>query len=392
MRMTRWLLSLLMCGGCAGGTGDKDSAADSGRPVAGTAACLEDWSDGVQPIDPDGPDTQIHSAVAFDGDRLWFTWNRPNAAAGFDVWRSITDCAGATVASPFALSDADDVEIDPTLAFSDAGVLVVWTGSTDAGLDIRSRVLDTDGSPVTEVSPFSATRAGEPVSGNATLPAAVGDGDGFVLAGSWGHPGAPAFQAFVVRLGPDGEPVADAEDVELDPVRGQTYVDVALEGGAPRVVWQEDGTDTVDPVAWSGAPGATATLLAEPGARPAVVVAEAGRWEAWDDNAGQVWLRGPDGASAALDLGDGFHHTPQLAAVGDTIAVLTMEVDSGIYNRLRLSVVSASGAIEDVPLSAAAAPSVYEASLALVDETHAVVAWQEGENPAFRAYAEWVSW
>ena len=39
-----------------------------------------------------------------------------------------------------------------------------------------------------------------------------------------------------------------------------------------------------------------------------------------------------------------------------------------------------------------AAPSVYEASVALAGDSHAVVVWQQGVTPAFRAYAEWVSW
>ena len=388
------LFPVLVSTACAGADvgGDSGGATDSGGGDAGLAACLDGWQDGVQPIDPDGPDTQIHSLVAFDGRRLWFAWNRPNAASGFDVWRSITDCGGNVLAAPLALSEADDVEIDPVLGFAEDRALVAWTGSTNTGLEIRTRMLDADGSPVTEATRFSAARSGMPVEGNSTLPAVVGEGDGFVVAGSWGHTDAPAFQAFVVRMGRDGAPLADAEDVELDTERGQTYVDVALEDGVPRVVWQEDGTDTVAPAAWSATPGAEAALLGEPGARPTVATSSSGVWEAWDDNEGTVWLRGPDGLVQSLDLGDGFHHTPQLAAVGDAVLLLCMEVDSGIYNRLRLARVSDAGVVGDIPLSATAAPSVYEASVALVDDGHAVVAWQEGENPAFRAYAEWVSW
>jgi hypothetical protein len=59
---------------------------------------------------------------------------------------------------------------------------------------------------------------------------------------------------------------------------------------------------------------------------------------------------------------------------------------------LRLFVLGEAGIVEEIPLTADAAPSVYEASISLVDSNHAVVVWQQGTNPAFRAYAEWVSW
>ena len=290
------------------------------------------------------------------------------------------------------MSDSLDVEIDPVLAFAGDRTLVAWTGSSPRGLDIRTRVLTRSGEAVTAPTVFSADRAGEPVTGNATLPAVAGAGDRFVLAGSWGHDEAPCFQGFVVELGLDGTPLSDARDLELDPDRGQTLVDLALDGDDPEAVWQEDGVDTVNPAAWSGGPGEQAVLLAEPGARPTVAVGAEGTWWAWDDNAGIVWLRSPSGESTALDLGPGFHHSPQLATTGDAVVVLSMEMASGIYNRLRLSRITQTGAVQDVPLSATAAPSVYEASVVLVDEEHAVVAWQEGDNPAFRALAEWVSW
>jgi len=103
-------------------------------------------------------------------------------------------------------------------------------------------------------------------------------------------------------------------------------------------------------------------------------------------------VRGPEGTATTLELGGGFVHTPQLAAHGDTVVLLVMEVESSIYNRLRLVVIEAGEIVQEVPLTADAAPSVYEASVALVDDTHAVVVWQQGTTPAFRAYAEWVSW
>ena len=77
--------------------------------------------------------------------------------------------------------------------------------------------------------------------------------------------------------------------------------------------------------------------------------------------------------------------------MGDAVFVLVMELDSGIYGRLRLLQLDESGVITEPTLSATAAPSPYEASLVMVDEQHGVVVWQEGDNPAFRSYAEWVT-
>lgn len=383
-----WMALALLA--CSSTPPPADSGDEGGED--GLARCLEDWSDGLREIDPAGPDTQIHSEVAFDGSRLWFAWNRPNDDATFDVWGSIVGCDGAGIREPTPVSDSRDNEIDPTLAFAGGRALVAWTGSAGGGLDIRARVLDADGAPATAVAAFAGTRGGAPVTGNATLPALATTGDAFVLAGSWGHPDAPAFQAFVATLDVDGQPIGDADDVELDRDHGQTYVDVAVVGEAPRVVWQEDRVDTATASAWLGAPGEAPSLLGEPGYRPAVVADAAGVWAAWDDNAGAVFLRTPEGADLELDLGAGFHHSPQLAAADGTVALLVLEVESGIYNRLRLVRLSASGVVAELPVSASGVPSVYEASLTLVDGQHAVVAWQEGDNPAFRAWAEWISW
>ena len=61
---------------------------------------------------------------------------------------------------------------------------------------------------------------------------------------------------------------------------------------------------------------------------------------------------------AVLELGRGVHHSPQLAAHGDTVVLLVMQVESGIYNRLRLLRVGSDGIVDEVPLAADAAPSV----------------------------------
>ena len=77
---------------------------------------------------------------------------------------------------------------------------------------------------------------------------------------------------------------------------------------------------------------------------------------------------------------------------GDTVVALVLEVDSGIYNTLRLVTLEADGIGTEHTVSADGVPSVYEAAIALIDEHHAVLSWSQGDNPAFRVWAEQISW
>lgn len=201
-----------------------------------------------------------------------------------------------------------------------------------------------------------------------------------MLAGSWGHGDAEAFQAFWAPLDLGGAPAGEAVDAELDTENGQTYVDLSVDGGEVTLAWQEDSTTSAQPTAvWSHG------VLASPGARPAV----SGAWAAWDDNAGAVWVRAPSGE--ALDLGlPGFAHSPRLVD-GDPPLLLSMTIESSIYNSLALHTLDEGGVVETLDLAATSAPSVYGVDLTRIDDEHAVVVWQEGENPAFRLYAEWIT-
>ena len=401
----RWLLLGSLLGGCSDGSKPSSPAVDSDSvpPPTDTAAptdsggaptgnpCLEQWADGVVPVDPSGPDTQIHTDVAFDGTHVWFVWNRPNASSTFDIFATAMACDGSVVVEPFVVSDSTDNEIDPTMAIHNETLMVAWSGSTSAGIDIRYRALALDGSPISAVQTLTGTRGGVPVTGNATLPDLVPLQDGFLLAGSWGHEDAPAFQAFGVELSADGTLRGDATDAELDTEFGQLYVDATVHGGQPHLIWQIDSVSSTAP-ALRGAPlGEAAEAVASPGARPSIVSTNAGLWRAWDTNEGEVVVWPPEGAPISLDLGAGFHHTAHLATDGDSVLLLVMEQESSVYARLRLLQLDASGVAAEWPLAATGAPSPYEASLVMAGPEQAVVVWQAGENPAFRSYAEWVT-
>lgn len=376
------LLLLLACKGSPEDTGaiEDDALSD----------CLAQWSDQVTEPDLSGPDTQIHGTSAFDGSGVWIAWSRPNDSSTFDIWLTRLSCDGTTDVAPLAVTDSPDNELDPSIVASGDRLLVAWSTSTSGGLGIRHRLYDLTGAPLTEPADLAASRDGVPVTGNASSPRLAALSDGFLLAGFWGHDDATAFQAFSVELDLDGSVRGEAADAELDTDYGQTAVDVAVMDDAAILAWQEDSTTSTAPAAWMAAAGEAATALGEPGARPAVAATGSGIWSAWDTDSGTVWLRPPSGADLSLDLG-GLSHSARLAPRGDGVVALTMTIDDGIYNALHLSTVEADGTIRTVALETVAAPSVYGVDVTMVGEDHAVVVWQEGDSPAFRLRAQWVT-
>lgn len=350
------LLGLLACT-APGDTGE--TAVDPG--------CVPDL--GLYEVGADS--TEIHVSTAFDGQRLWASWVRPNDASTFDVVLSALDCAGEEFIGPIAVTDSPDNEIDPALAVSGDRVLLAWPGS-DGGMSIRTRVYNLDGDPLTEVTPFVGTRDGVPVTGNATGPRLRPTDDGWVMAGFWGHDDAPAFQAFHVTLDRDGLPVGDATDAQLDVDFGQTAVDLVVD---PLVLaWQEDSTTSTESTLQS-----SDGSLDTPGLRPTLAHND-GLWAAWDDDQGTVTLRPPGAEPIDLPL-DGFHHSPRLT--GD--ALLTMKVEDGVYNSLHLHRVDASGLVASVELPTTTAPSVYGVDLTPVGEDRVAVGYADGQNPDFQA-------
>ena len=164
-----------------------------------------------------------------------------------------------------------------------------------------------------------------------------------------------------------------------------------MSGDNAILAWQEDSTTSTAPSAWQAAAGEAAIALGEPGARPAVTVTDSGIWSAWDtDNDGTIWIRPPSGADFSLEL-SGISHSPRLVPRRDGVVVLSMTIDDGIYNALNLSTVDADGTVRTTSLDTVRAPSVYGVDVTMIGADHAIVVWQEGENPAFRLRAQWVT-
>jgi hypothetical protein len=400
------LICLCLAAACSGPT-KNDSADDTGEAptttvstptvdtsvTTGSGSCLERFAPGVTEVDPAGPDTQIHAVSLVADDGLWVAYNLVDSGNYFDVWLVKLACDGSPQVGPLQVTDTPTSELDPVLAWSSDRLLVAWSADDTVGpdnLDIGMRLYDADGQPLSDPFLFEGTRAGTPVTGNATLPAVVGVNEGFLLGGSWGHDDSPAFQAFAVPLDLDGQPLDDAIDGQVDDTYGQLYADVAVdEAGAAHLVWQEDSAVSTAPTVVGGGLGSPG-LLADPGARPKLAVGPLGVWLAYDTDLGEVVAQAPDGTQARLTSSDVLH-SPSMVGVDDGVVVVAMEAIGGIDNRLRMWRIDTDGdVVAQTTLSTSSAVSVYGTDLTRLDDTHFAVAYQDGSNPDFRAKVEWV--
>jgi hypothetical protein len=382
------LLALFACKGPSAHNSTVDTA------DTGTAdVCLAQWSDGLTEPDETGPDTQIHATSVFDGEHLWVAWNRRDSGTKFDIWLERIACDGTVNVGPIEVTNTNDSELDPVLAISGDRLLVAWTSDNGVGpnnLDIRTRVYDLDGNPLTDPTDVAGTRAGAPNPGNALFPALAATADGFLLAGSWGHDDAPAFQAFVAPLDLDGNAVGDAIDGQLDPDHGQTYVAIATHDGTTQALWQEDAVGS-DTLSLEGGLLGSAAPIAAPAARADVSHGPDGFWQAWDDDSGIVYAKPPQGAPTRIS-GPSFEHSPSVVATADGSMILSMELVGSISNRIKLRRLDVNGDVTyEHSLQTEGAVSIYGVDLTVVDDQHAVVVYQDGENPAFRVKAEWIT-
>jgi hypothetical protein len=375
----------------AGGAGGAGGMAQGGGGSGAGATCADVWLDGIIELDPTGPDTQIHGSSTFDGNHLWMAWSRPDSGSLFDIFLASFACDGSVVTSPFEVTQTDDNELDPVLSVSGDRLLVAWLSDNGTGidnLDIRYRVFTLDGAAVSDSIELSATRNGVAVTGNALYPSLASIDGGWMLAGSWGHADAPGFQAFAVELDLDGVVQGDAQDAELDVTFGQTSTSVAVDAAGVHVVWQEDSVTSMAPSSWATTLGGTPSLLGDPGARPHVAP---GPWTVWDTDGTDIVLQAPGGSATSFGL-SGFVHSARVVALGGEATVLWMQVASGIQNRVFVAPIGSDGTVgATVSLATDQAPSVYPLDLTMIDSTHAVVVYQDGATPDFRAKAEYIT-
>lgn len=372
----------------ASGGGAGDAAVPDAAPLP---VCLP-VRDRTVALDPEGPDTQIHADVAFDGAGVWVAYNRPDPAGGFDVWVTRLDCEGRVTLPPAQVNtDAEHNDVDPALAVGPAGVLVAWATDDGMGpynLSIRTRVLGLDGTPASEERRLELTHAGAPAPGNAWMVRAAAHPEGgFVVAGSRGVESIPGFQVFVQRLDAEGAAVGPTWAVAERPEASQTDPALAVDpDGTIRVAWVEDAHTEARLYRARLAPGAGAFVVeaipdyaaAAPALHPL-----APDWIAFSDTAAQsvVLLRDAQPAQAlVLGAERSIDHSPGLAAHAAGGAVAWYRVVRGIESSLHVQRVGG----EPVDVPAAGPVAAYPAAITYLADGIYFVAWSEGMSPAFR--------
>ncbi|MCP4804195.1 MAG: hypothetical protein GY913_14735 [Proteobacteria bacterium] len=343
-----WIM-LLACTGVDAPDDSNDNGDD------GLSSCLSVWSDGVTEPLADGPDTQIHGTSVFDGRHLWMAWNIPNEHSTFDVQLARYTCDGVMDLGPIDVTAREENDVDPALGVVGDEVVVAWTTSVSSGVHISAAGF-VDGQESRFVDPLQPTADGVLFDTN-SLGAVMSEGGW--LAGSFSNAETTGFQAVRMPIGDWDAAVAPGFDAQVS----QTEVD--LVGAA--LVWQQDEVGDEASTIWQ-----EGSMLGQ-GLRPVWI----GKDVAWDDDAGRILLNGD------VVRDDGFQHSP----AGSGEALLSMRVDSGIYNDLVFGWLGQ----DPFELEASGAPSVYGVDVTQVDADHAVVVWQEGDNPDFRLRAQWIS-
>lgn len=375
-------------------------APDAGEPDAGPRSCAARAPlDADLAVDPDGPDTQIHAAAAFDGEGLWVVFNRVETGGTgyFDVYAQRLGCDGEPLLdSPLPINTTvPPNDVDPDLAVSGDRVLVAW--SADSGefpdnLSIRYRVFEVDGTPVMgSDAELVTTWDGGDVTGNHwQVSVAAAPGGGFVIAGARALPDATVFQVFAQAVTAEGAVDGETWYPLLEPDVSQTVPSVTYRDGVPWLAWTREDETTQQvmeaelPAAGDASPAAAvADLSASAGAH------QDGAWLALAGIAGggeqDIHVTGPGehtlGASGRVDFSPRVETDAEGAAGA---AVAWFRNDSGIRNDLLLATVGG-----DERLLASDVPP-YQPALASVGDGVYLLVWSAGTSPDFRLVARFV--
>ena len=384
------LIGLFACSSTTGSTPapSPPSPSDAESPPPSTCAGTAKL-DTAFDVDSSGPDGQIHAYAAPAGDGFFVVYNRPlegSSSQAFSVYATKLGCDGRVVVPPVRVSDSSDNEIDPAAVWDGTKLLVVWsadTGKAPTNLELRARTLSADGKPTGPVRTLALQRKGKPNVGNAWMPAlaSVPKGAGSFLAGAWGNDDAPAFQAFVQKLDPNGVLIGDAEDVALAPKSTQGAPSVVVdESGKRFVAWSEEANVGDTPAsAWAGE-GAPEEVIPGGGA-PSLASDVSGTW---------LTARG-----AVVELGTkargklpATFSQPAIAADANGAAVLAYVGTSGRapLHAVRVSKGGEVGPEIDLGVPGAAA---YPLHVAKVSTGTFLVAYQEGAGTKLRAKARY---
>lgn len=408
-RLALFAVGMLLVGACADDEGAADNAvadmvshaADSGdipdsvEDVVPQPTCAELASNEAFLAVGNGPSTQIHPEVAFDGEALWITYSAPDAGSGFDVYATRVGCDGAVLVPPVQMNQLVDAnEGDSSIAVNGDRIFVVWNSDSSSGthnLDTYTHVLNPDGTTLWDSErAFEGTLDGVPNPGNVWMPALVADNDGFVLAGSWGTENVGGFQAYAQRVDRDGGPVGDATEIARTEGVSQLEPAVAVGSGGDWVLaWAESSVDGPDQTKFRSfaADGTVGDVhVVTEGSRVAAAAAPDGSFliagsSDSSPNSQIVIVNEAGNQLAEIDAG-GLDHTPALAVSPEGAAVVVFfQVVQGFRSRLFAAGLDNPDAPFRLDANDLVAP--YETSVVSVGDDHFATVWADGSNPEF---------
>ncbi|MBP7125946.1 hypothetical protein KBD49_06240 [Myxococcota bacterium] len=283
----RWGMALILagmvaCGGVSGGRdapsevpdADDSSGADEEASAPEVPGDIESDSGPPLPCPPGSwprgpfapfgelgnPMIQIHPAVVFDGQSLWWAFNLPagDGSGNLSPWAARTACDGTVEVAPFPVATAGHNAVDPAVAWSEETVLVAWQADVPeeapANMSVRVRAFDRDGNPRTSDAIRVVPRpAGTETVATLWLPSLAPAATGFLLSATLADPARGRFQALLSRLGIDGNPLVAGDGEEGDwmpaPEEGvnQAY-SVAVEQDGLWIAWVRSPDEDPDQV------------------------------------------------------------------------------------------------------------------------------------------------
>lgn len=393
-------LALLLVG-CPKGSSDDSTPADT-QPTE-TSCDPDTWAGWDIPLDPQGPLTQIHPSVAWDGEALWAAWARPDTeGVHFDIWAGRLSPEGDTLVQPLQLNNSGTNDGYPRVAVAGERVVVAWQADNMSGannLDVLVRGFDRDGGAQDEApTAVQPTIDGSPLTGDGWMPAlAPGPSGGFLLAGAFAAPGAHAFQAVMQGLDASGASTGAGTLPALSAADSQVYPAVAVAPDGRRFMaweaWPAQGDKLVQLSLDGGAPvsfgeGSDAGL-------PSVAVDGGGTaWLVWYEELGgeyDLQVRAGDlgGSPAAAVLGvpGRIEHTPMVVASDEGALVAWMRVISGYRAELVVQPVHLEdGAIVagmEQTLGTETPVAPYLPGLTWLCDDVWFVVWVEGNSPDY---------
>lgn len=385
---------------------------DGGEPDTGIVSpCSTDiLLDTEIEIDPEGPDTQIHPSVSFDGESIWAVYNLPDEHSLFDVWGTRLNCNGEHSMDPTRLNVISEYnEVDPEVTCANGRAYVVWGADNGSGvnnMDIYYRTFELDGTPImAEELSLETTRDGTPIHGNLMFPTVTaGENDSFWIAGIRGLEETGTFHFFLQKVLYDGELSGEALQPVTEPGVTHTYPSLASSAeGHVFMAWNRFGESEEDEIYHtiflSGASEPEEPVLAIEGRE-----AQLSAYWAGEINGVQRAVLAVSGTSGdilltdgmVLDPSEGFmlvgddwetDHSPSIAGGGSGGVVAFYRNISGLRNEVYIQPFTFSGeniVIEQERLISQGPAAPYGTALTYLGDGFYFLAWSQGISPDFR--------